>query len=160
MKITTMLSLIARRETNRCSAFAVRKISAIPIYTSLDMVPYMLAYEISEKISTTYNNTRTMTGRNWMSAAIARVLFKGEQTPLVFNNLNQQRYAEILPAAAGEVSEYVESLFGGILFVKRTFQPSLLRRKRKHGFLARQGTRHGRKIMQHRRAKGRSSLCA
>lgn len=155
-----MLGLIARRETNRCSASAVRKISAIPIYRSPDMVPYMLASEINERFSTSLNNARTMTSRNWVSAAIARVLFKGEETPIVLNNMNDQRYADSVPSAAGVVSDYVESLFGGILFVKRTFQPSLLRRKRKHGFLARQGTRHGRKIMQHRRAKGRSSLCA
>lgn len=39
--------------------------------------------------------------------------------------------------------------------IKRTFQPSLVRRKRKHGFLKRLRHRHGRKILQRRRAKNR-----
>jgi large subunit ribosomal protein L34 len=47
-----------------------------------------------------------------------------------------------------------------LIFIKRTFQPSLLRRKRKHGFLARQGTKSGRAILNRRRNKGRRALCA
>lgn len=46
-----------------------------------------------------------------------------------------------------------------ILFIKRTFQPSLIRRKRKHGFLKRIATKDGRAILNHRRAQGRKSLC-
>lgn len=43
----------------------------------------------------------------------------------------------------------------GMYAIKRTFQPSLIRRKRKHGFLKRLRNRHGRKILQRRRAKNR-----
>ncbi len=46
-----------------------------------------------------------------------------------------------------------------ILLIKRTFQPSLIRRKRKHGFLKRIATKDGRAILNHRRSKGRKSLC-
>lgn len=46
----------------------------------------------------------------------------------------------------------------GILFVKRTFQPSLIRMKRKHGFLARLRSRNGQKILERRREKGRTRL--
>mmetsp|Transcript_19809 Transcript_19809/g.28487 ORF Transcript_19809/g.28487 Transcript_19809/m.28487 type:complete len:114 (+) Transcript_19809:125-466(+) len=42
-----------------------------------------------------------------------------------------------------------------ILFLKRTFQPSLIRRKRKHGFLTRNSTRNGKKILYRRRTKQR-----
>mmetsp|Transcript_1604 Transcript_1604/g.2651 ORF Transcript_1604/g.2651 Transcript_1604/m.2651 type:complete len:130 (-) Transcript_1604:90-479(-) len=53
-----------------------------------------------------------------------------------------------------------DAISSGIMFLKRTFQPSLIRRKRKHGFLARIQTKDGRKIINARRRKGRKSLCA
>ncbi|XP_058005054.1 uncharacterized protein LOC110642283 isoform X2 [Hevea brasiliensis] len=46
-----------------------------------------------------------------------------------------------------------------LLFPKRTFQPSLIRRKRNHGFFAR-ATKGGRKVIARRIAKGRSRITA
>lgn len=54
----------------------------------------------------------------------------------------------------------LKSLIGDIStwFIKRTYQPSIIRKRRKHGFMRRKESVGGRRVLKRRIAKGRMRL--
>ena len=57
-----------------------------------------------------------------------------------------------------QTTRLIEGFFPEAFPMKRTFQPSVVRRKRTHGFRARMATAAGQAILRARRRKGRARL--
>lgn len=81
-----------------------------------------------------------------------------------FAPLDSRNFADILPrsdkrsGAPGTAFWRWQCRCGTNEFMKRQYQPSKIRRKRQHGFLARKSTKRGRATLANRRRVGRKRL--
>ena len=90
----------------------------------------------------------------WLPPILRVAVSVGQCQPL--ESTLPRAAAEAAAAAAAAASEVLSS---AILAVKRTFRPSVIRKKRTHGFLHRNASTGGRQLLKRRRRIGRKTLC-
>mmetsp|Transcript_36319 Transcript_36319/g.86569 ORF Transcript_36319/g.86569 Transcript_36319/m.86569 type:complete len:142 (-) Transcript_36319:438-863(-) len=80
------------------------------------------------------------------------------------SNYTFSQSGPMMPIELGRPSSVIfdglGSIFEGIAtwFIKRTYQPSIIRKRRKHGFMRRKESVGGRRVLKRRMAKGRKRM--
>ncbi|TMW63963.1 hypothetical protein Poli38472_014668 [Pythium oligandrum] len=82
------------------------------------------------------------------------------RSPFVFETNSSLQITQMPEISNTAIECPTNSLNEPLLAVKRTYQPSVLRRKRKHGFRSRRLTIGGRKVLNRRHSKGRWRMSA
>ena len=93
---------------------------------------------------------------NYFGSTIAITTYHQEQQQ---QQLTTTPFPSIIRGVIDTRSISLQSLFDlSTWLIKRTFQPSIIRKRRKHGFLRRQESVGGRKVLKRRKLKGRMRL--
>ncbi len=145
-----MLSLVSRQLTNRVRQWACPRFTTPPITLRL-FHNYNIADANAYEYSYTYATALPFPTPVFSSITPSTTTATTTTTCTAASSLSSAT-----PVLSGILSDYLTSI--SIWWIKRTFQPSILRKKRKHGWLNRSKSVGGRKILKRRKAKGRARL--
>jgi large subunit ribosomal protein L34 len=105
-------------------------------------------------------NLQARLGSRQLSSAVSPLYYHSTRLNFTFNPAIRtwiQSTSQLI--SLKEISSNIlEAIMGGIMLIKRTLQPSIIKKKRQHGYLARLGDRHGIKVLNRRRQKKRTRL--
>lgn len=122
----------------------------IPFVTSMPPFTHTATPTATTTTATATPTTTTTTTSSAMAASttgfVARSLLDAQDSLLDARTIGVGRGA------------WTELLDTFITFIKRTYQPSVLKRKRRHGYRARKSTPGGRAVLKRRLLKGRHHL--